>query len=182
MPFLLPWHTLAYYVIICPAHCLPIGYDASRCDEKMNIFFIVVESKPNPSRIVILITTSQSNRSRIAIVIAALVTFESWSYLYRRQSQRPVQPFPVLTSTPGHITATPWLSDLTHYVNISCRTSRVSRQCTTIITRTLMCFLTCLNNTKTYSLILQCSNATSQSPVKNAATTSPRRSFLGTGH
>ena len=27
-----------YYVIICPAHCLLIGYDASRLNEKMNMF------------------------------------------------------------------------------------------------------------------------------------------------
>jgi len=27
-----------YYVIICPAHCLLIGYDASRHDEKRNMF------------------------------------------------------------------------------------------------------------------------------------------------
>ena len=27
-----------YYVFICPANCLLIGYDASRSDEKMNMF------------------------------------------------------------------------------------------------------------------------------------------------
>ena len=37
-----------YYVIICVVHCLLIGYDASRRDEKMNMFiFVVVESKSN---------------------------------------------------------------------------------------------------------------------------------------
>jgi len=41
-----------YYVIICPTHCLLIGYEASRRDEKMNMFiFVVVESKSNRSRI-----------------------------------------------------------------------------------------------------------------------------------
>jgi len=49
---------------LCPDRCLLIGYDASRRDEKMNMFIfrrsrIEAESKPN--------------RSRIAIVIAALL-------------------------------------------------------------------------------------------------------------
>jgi len=35
-----------YYVFICPAHCLLIGYDASRHDKN---FFVIVESKPNRS-------------------------------------------------------------------------------------------------------------------------------------
>jgi len=43
-----------YYVMICPDHCLLIGYDASRCDEKMNVFIfrhsqIEAESKSNRS-------------------------------------------------------------------------------------------------------------------------------------
>jgi len=76
MSFLLPWHTLAYYVIICSDHCLLIGYDASQRDKKMNMFIfrrsrIEAESKSNHSLIVILITTSQSNQSRMSIVIAA---------------------------------------------------------------------------------------------------------------
>ena len=38
------------YVMICPDHCLLIGYDASRRDEKMNMFIfrrsrIAVESQ-----------------------------------------------------------------------------------------------------------------------------------------
>ena len=38
----------AYYVVICPAHCLFIGYDTSRRDEKMNMFiFVVVKSQSN---------------------------------------------------------------------------------------------------------------------------------------
>jgi len=41
-----------YYIIICPVHCLLIGYDTSRCDEKMNMFIfrrsrIEAESKSN---------------------------------------------------------------------------------------------------------------------------------------
>jgi len=45
-----------YYAIICPAHCLLIGYDTSRRDEKMNMFIfrrsriegrIEVESQSN---------------------------------------------------------------------------------------------------------------------------------------
>jgi len=41
-----------YYVIICPVHCLLIGYDASRRDERMNMFIfrrsrIEGESKSN---------------------------------------------------------------------------------------------------------------------------------------
>jgi len=41
-----------YYVIICPDHCLLIGYDASRRDKKMNMFIfrrsrIEAESKSN---------------------------------------------------------------------------------------------------------------------------------------
>jgi len=61
-----------YYVIICPASCLLIGYDAFRLGEKINVFNfrrsqIEAELKSNRSRIVILITTSQSNRSRIEV-------------------------------------------------------------------------------------------------------------------
>jgi len=41
-----------YYVIICPFHCLLIGYDASQRDEKINTFFfrrsrIEVKSQSN---------------------------------------------------------------------------------------------------------------------------------------
>ena len=71
--FLLPWR-IHYYVIIglCPAHCLLVGYDASRREEKTNMFIsrrsrIEAESQWNCSRIVILITTLQSNRSRIEV-------------------------------------------------------------------------------------------------------------------
>ena len=47
-----------FYVIICPNHCLLIGYDASRRDEKMNMFIfrrsrIEAESKSNRSRIAV---------------------------------------------------------------------------------------------------------------------------------
>ena len=61
-----------YYVIICPDHSLLIGYNASQCDKKMNMFIfrpsqIKAESKSNRSQIVILITTSQSNQSRIEV-------------------------------------------------------------------------------------------------------------------
>jgi len=52
-----------YCVIICPDRCLLIGYDASRRDEKINMFIF------RRSRIE---AESKSNRSRIAIVIAAL--------------------------------------------------------------------------------------------------------------
>jgi len=50
-----PYRDVHYYVIICPAHCLLIGYDVSQPEEKMNmfIFFVVVESKPNRSRIAV---------------------------------------------------------------------------------------------------------------------------------
>jgi len=27
-----------YYAMVCPAYCLPIGYDASRHDEEMNMY------------------------------------------------------------------------------------------------------------------------------------------------
>jgi len=47
-------------VIICPDRCLLIGYDASRCDEKMNMFIF------RRSRIE---AKSKSNRN---ILIAAL--------------------------------------------------------------------------------------------------------------
>jgi len=32
------YRDIHYCVIICPDHCLLIGYDASRHDEKMNMF------------------------------------------------------------------------------------------------------------------------------------------------
>jgi len=43
-----------YYVIICPDRCLLIGYDASRRDEKINMFIF------RRSRI-------EADRSRIAV-------------------------------------------------------------------------------------------------------------------
>jgi len=40
--------TMTYtIVIICPDRCLLIGYDASRCDEQMNMFIF------RPSRIAV---------------------------------------------------------------------------------------------------------------------------------
>jgi len=52
-----------YYVVICPDHCLHIGYDASRRDEKMNMFIF------HRSRIEV--------ESQLLFVIAALVYSET---------------------------------------------------------------------------------------------------------
>jgi len=46
------YRDIHYYLIICPDRCLLIGYDASRCDEKMNMLTfrrsqIEVESQSN---------------------------------------------------------------------------------------------------------------------------------------
>ena len=57
-----------YYVMVCPIYCLLIGYDASRRDEKMNMFIF------RRSRIE---AVSKSNRSRIAIAIPALVAIST---------------------------------------------------------------------------------------------------------
>ena len=55
------YRDMHYYVIICSDRCLLIGYDASRHNEKMNMFIL------RRSRIE---AESKSNRSRIATVIA----------------------------------------------------------------------------------------------------------------
>jgi len=52
------YRNVHYYVIVCPDHCLLIGYDASRRNEKMNMFIfrrsrIEAESKWNRSQIAI---------------------------------------------------------------------------------------------------------------------------------
>ena len=78
MSFLLPWRTQLRHYMPRPLPSYWLPYDASRRDEKRNMFIfrrsrIEAESKSNCSQIVILITMSQSNRSRIAIVVAALM-------------------------------------------------------------------------------------------------------------
>jgi len=57
-----------YYVIICPDHCLLIGYDASRRDEKTNMFIfrhsrIEAESKWNRNFDNFVAVESKSNRN-----------------------------------------------------------------------------------------------------------------------
>jgi len=46
------YHDVHYYVMLCPAHCLLIGYDASRCNEKNeDVYFSSNQSKLNRKRI-----------------------------------------------------------------------------------------------------------------------------------